>query len=288
MDFYFGLRKRLWVPFVYRARVAVNSQRCGIDPDDCTLLKQLRRESVATTTLDHLGLPRTQAFQATARRVLAGLPGRGGLATEGDRLFVRNTHLHCLSVDPPDLARHSMDLLLFGLNERILNLVQSYLGLPVALTAAHLRWDIGNGEQVGTRFWHLDVEDLHVVRMIVYLTDVLADTGPFEYIPKRCNRHIRDWTDRALRSASHDPIFDAEMRNRVPESAWRSVLGGAGTILLADTAVLFHHGKIHNSERVAMVYTYTTRHPHYPKIVRNASLDGCLSERQRACFYVAT
>ena len=75
-------------------------------------------------------------------------------------------------MDPPELAARFPALIEFGLEERLLDIIEAYLGVPVGFTTVHLRKDIGGGNQVGTRFWHLDTEDVRVIRMMVYLNDV--------------------------------------------------------------------------------------------------------------------
>ncbi|MET0911496.1 MAG: hypothetical protein ABWZ99_18670 [Ilumatobacteraceae bacterium] len=37
-----------------------------------------------------------------------------------------------------------------------------------------------------------------------------------------------------------------------------------------------------------MIYTYTSRHPRYPELTRNPSLDEALTPRQRAANFVVT
>ena len=69
------------------------------------------------------------------------------------------------------------------------------------------------------------------------------------------------------------------MRRHVPESEWRPITGPGGTVLLADNAVCYHHGKVHNSERTVLIYTYTSRRPRYPQLIRNPSSDDVLTQR---------
>jgi hypothetical protein len=116
---------------------------------------------------------------------------------------------------------------------------------------------------------------------------VTAETGPFEYIPRAQSEACTALRDRALRSDG-DPVFDDEMRRHVPESAWKTCVGPAGTVVVADNAAVYHHGKVHDGERTVLIYTYTSRHPLYPRLARNAAFDGQLGDRQRACFFVPT
>ncbi len=239
--------------------------------------------------LDALDLPITTEFRAAVHAVLRTLPDRDshlGVHQPGlDPLQGRNMALHCFVVDGPELIRRYPALVQLGLEERMLDIIEDYFGLPVALTAVNLRKDIGGGVQLGTRYWHLDTEDVKVIRMMVYLNDVSMANGPFKYISRPVSQAVRALRKRAFRSAG-DPIRDEEMRQHIPEAQWLPITGPAGTVLLADNALCYHHGKVHDSERTVMIYTYTSRRPRYPRLVRNAALDASLTDRQRACMFV--
>lgn len=239
------------------------------------------------TDLEQLQLPITAEFRAAVAAVLPTLPDRSSHYSDLDPLDGRNIGLHCFSLSPQQMIPRFPALVRFGLEERVLGIVEAYLGVPIALTAVSLRKDIGGGNQVGTRFWHLDTEDARVIRMMVYLNDVSLTDGPFEYIPRPATESARALRERAYRSAG-DPILDDEMRAHVPESEWRPITGPAGTVLLADNAVCYHHGKVHDSERIVLIYTYTSRKPRYPRLAHNPAFDAVLNERQRACMFVSS
>jgi hypothetical protein len=275
-------------PAVYRVRtLAHRPRRPVVDARDRRILDDLRRDGGHVTTLGDLDLDGNRALLRDAAALLPTLPDASEHVGSGDPLAGRSTALHCFSIDPPELAVRAPGTLLWGLEERMLDLVEAYLGVPVAFSAAHLRKDVGNGKQVGTRFWHIDTEDRRVVRVLVYLSDVTAETGPFEYIPRPASDACTELRARALRSDG-DPVFDDEMRRHVPDAAWRTCTGPAGTVVIADNAAVYHHGKVHEAERTVLIYTYTSRRPRYPRLVRNPAFDDVLTGRQRAAFFVST
>lgn len=152
------------------------------------------------------------------------------------------------------------DIFLWGLEQRLLNIVESYLGLPVAYHGAYFRRDIANNVQEKSRLWHLDKEDRKLLKIIVYLTDVYDDGGSFQYIP----RSLTDTVARSLRY-SYGYIQDKTMQKVVSPSNWKSCTGPAGTVLLVDTANVFHRGKIPvASDRFTIFYDYTCRQPKHP------------------------
>lgn len=275
-------------PQVFRLRgLAHTGRHPSLSPADAALVATLKRDAAAVTSFEELCLPSTAQLRADVARISATLPDRSALSADGDPREGRNTFLHCFSVDPPELADDYPAILLWGLEPRLLDIIESYLGVPVAFETVHLRKDIGTAQQVGTRIWHLDNEDQRVVRVLVYLSDVDANCGPFEYVPLSITRRHRELHERAMR-ASGDPILDDEMGRVVPPDHWQQCTGPAGTVVIADNALLFHHGRVHQRERLALIYTYTSRHPRYNRLVRNPRFDAVLSERQCRAFFVRT
>ena len=275
-------------PSYYRVRTLLhrpeNSLRRKVDKD---ISNGLIKDAVCVTSLEDLALAETTELMHTVSDMLPGLPNASEHKPKGNAADGRSTSLHCYSVDPPELIVQYPIVLKWGLEEHLLDIMEAYLGLPPALTNVHVRKDFGNRDQVGTRIWHVDTEDYRVVRLIVYLSDVTIDDGPFEYIPKRFNSICSPLLKRALR-AEGDPVLDIEMRDYVAQSDWQQCTGPSGTVVIADNAALFHHGKPHNSERIILIYTYTSRKPRYPKLTRNAALDDRLTPRQQSCFFVNT
>jgi hypothetical protein len=276
---YYGLhRPALWVSGRQRSAAAAAK----------TLLPELRSTAYVASSIQSLGVAHAEEFWAQADSLLVELDSVSIGHFEGDLSDGRSTAAHCISVDPPELLAKAPQLLLTGVDETLLDLAEGYLGVPAAFTTVHLRKDIGTAQQVGTRIWHLDTEDHRVLRVIVYLSDVGIDDGPFEFIPlEHTRRQPAAIKDRGYRAAG-DPLLDDEMASLVPRDQWRQSTGPRGTMVIADNARLFHHGKPHSSQRIALIYTYTSRSPRYPVLHRNPAFDDRLSPRQRAAFFATT
>lgn len=147
-----------------------------LPPADQQLVKTLQRQGGAQTSLAALGLPLTPDLFQAAQTLAGQLPSSAAHS---------NSHLgHCIHGDAATIVQRYPEILLWGLQERLLDIVENYMQLPVAYLGVDLRKDIPNGEQVGTRFWHTDGEDVCVVKIAVYLNDVGQAQGPFEYISK--------------------------------------------------------------------------------------------------------
>ena len=249
---------------------------------------ELRAKAAASTSLDELAVQNEDRLWQQVDALVQRMEPATVSPTDGDVGDGRNTHFHCISIDCPELAEDAPEVLMLGVDETILDIIERYLGVPVALCDVHLRKDFGTGAQVGTRIWHLDTEDHRTIRMIVYLNDVTTDNGPFEYLPLDVSSSMpADIVDRGLR-AKGDPLLDEEMSRLVPRERWQQAVGPRGSVSLADNARLFHHGKAHESMRLAIFYTFTSRSPRYPAIERNHAFDDRLNPRQRQAFFVDT
>lgn len=179
-------------------------------------------------------------------------------------------------------------IFLWGLEDSLLDLVENYLGVPVAYRGLLFQKDYADGQHTGTRLWHKDPEDHRLVKVLVYLNDVDDFGGPFEYIPRR-------FSSEPLTLKRKFFFSDAEMAKLVPTSNWVSCTGTAGTVIFFDPHHVFHRGKVPvKSDRFSLFYAYHSRRP--IKIFRNhwkapfsedelLVLSDNLSERQRESIF---
>jgi hypothetical protein len=134
-------------------------------------------------------------------------------------------------------------LLRFGASERMLDVVNSYLGLWSKISYADQWYTPPLGADAlrfGSTRWHRDYNDRHLVKVFVYLVDVDLETGPFEYVPgsARGGPHADCWPWTPAGETYPPP---EEFRQRVPESAVATFTGSAGTIVFCNTSG-FHRG----------------------------------------------
>jgi len=87
-------------------------------------------------------------------------------------------------------------------------IVENYMGLPIAFQGIHFRRDFANKSPVTTEFWHQDLENRRILKVIIYLSDVSEEHGLFEYIPKPRVSPLLSWL-------SHYKIRRADSRIRV-------------------------------------------------------------------------
>jgi hypothetical protein len=229
------------------------------------VLADLRTEGVHVTTVERLLGDAAPVFRATLGRALPLLEEPPDARCWTARHASTDLSLEALLARLPEFY-------LLGLNARLLSVAEQYLRVPVAYHGAVLRRSFADAHAAGPRLWHRDIEDLHVLRTVVYLSDVEEEHGPFEYIPRH-NRPVR----RALRRGA--PLrTDEEMRAVVPAAQWRRVTGPAGTVVIADSARTFHHqSRQRGGQRTVLMLGHASRRPSG----RPLALSHCPVEAQR-------
>lgn len=259
----------------------------ALEASDQQIIDEIKTEGVAIRTLEELQYPDTQALQQSFQCLIRDLEGTSSLLKPGEMDY-KTGFTHCVPANPSRIAQAYPDLYLWGMSDRILDMVENYIGLPVAYHGVIARKEINDAKQVGSRRWHYDQEDRNIIRISIYLNDVGVEDGPFEYIPKPVTP-----SPRSVYRVSTMPT-DEELETIVPRSQWKSCPGKAGTVVFAATAKVLHHGKVPTStrERIAVSYYYTSRQPTGAELCRTFSFsEGVpyitqpLSQRQRDCLW---
>ncbi|MBV9523298.1 MAG: 2OG-Fe(II) oxygenase, partial [Alphaproteobacteria bacterium] len=114
-----------------------------------------------------------------------------------------------------------------------------------------------------TRLLHRDSEDNRILKIIVYLNDVDARGGPFEFIP-------RPLSPPPWRIPHHGSrIADDAMAGVVPPPMWSCCTGERGTAIFADTCRVYHRGRIAEREdRLTLFFCYNSANPLSPQWCR--------------------
>ena len=139
-----------------------------------------------------------------------------------------------------------------GANQALIGAAKCYFGREPILFDVTYRRDFCTDGQLGVRQWHRDHEADAIFKAIVYLTDVGAEDGGFEYVP----RGYTPWNILFRTFPSRWRYSDRAMRRLVPRSQWRKCTGLAGTVVLADTAAIYHHGTNPTREREVVTFSY--------------------------------
>jgi hypothetical protein len=212
------------------------------------LIRELRAHGVAQRPMAALGAP-TEATLAAADRLCANLA-----------LLPADTEAHFYDLRGESLFRDDPEPYLWGLSTPVLNFVERYMGLPVNYYGVSVKREIANGLVVGTRYFHRDPEDEHVVKIIVYLSDVDEGAGPFQCLNAGDSAEVM--TSGRRQRFLEVPGMDV-IERIVPRSDWVTCLGPRLTANIADTARCLHRASPPlTTDRYSITYSYLSRRPY--------------------------
>jgi len=248
-----------------------------LTPNDFQIVKTLKQEGIFITSLEELNISSTPSVLTAVKKVLPTL--RNVLPSNKQEFTVHASNAQVME---------HPELFLWGLEDRLLDLTENYIGLPIAYHGVYFRKDLANDVKNRSRLWHIDTEDRCVFKIIIYLNDVNEGNGPFQYISKPLTALLSS----AVRY-KHGYLQDKTVEPIIPQSEWISCTGAAGTVILVDTGSIFHRGKVpENSDRFALFYDYSSREPKYPYYCKSSlppkdllTLMPRLSEHQQECLW---
>ena len=263
---------------VYQRKVKEHAANLPkISAADMAIVDALQREGVFITSLEQLEISSTPLLLNACQHLLPKI----------QTIFPSCQEQYVIHANSSQLMEYP-EIFYWGLEEKLLNIIENYLSLPITCHGVYFRRDLANQIQKKSRLWHLDREDRRMFKIIIYLNDVSEEGGPFQYIPKSL-------TSMASRALEYDYSYvdDKTMEQVVPSSKWKSCLGAAGTVVLADTASIFHRGKKPLvSDRITIFFDYTSRRPKHPHYCQSFfSIDELniltqnLSPRQQNCVF---
>lgn len=248
-----------------------------LSTSDKSLLETIKREGVAITSLESLGITSTPRFFQAAKNLMQEIPK--SIYAQKNEFVVHATSQQIMEYP---------EIFLWGLEQRLLNIVENYVGLPVAYHGAYFRRDIANKIERKSRLWHMDKEDRKVLKIIVYLNNIGDDGGPFQYIPQSLTS-----TAASFLKYNYEYIQEKTMERVIPPSHWKSCTGSSGTVVFATTSSIFHRGKIPlTSDRFAVFFDYTSRQPQHRFYCKSSLpqqdlllMAKKLSEPQKNCVF---
>ena len=211
--------------------------------EDSQIVSTLEREGTYVTSFPELRLPHTKRFLK--------------------EMIILHPHLYTLSHlknwragIPSGRKFLYTEILLWGLGERLLNIVESYISLPLLFHGVDLRRDAADAPITDARHWHLDIDDERMIKVIVYLNNVGKTGGPFEYIPRSWTKHIVSSLNYKSGFVTNDAIAEI-----VSPQHWKTCAAKAGSIIITDPCNVFHRAKPAKRNRYSITFGYTSRIP---------------------------
>src|SRR5438132_481368 len=235
----------------------------ALDPVQQRILDRLREEGYAVLPFSEL-VPNPEAWKsleaeaqrfvtATERELAREREGaEGALKRRPGKEFVVRKYAYDaqLGLDDPWLA--------FGLNRRLLDVANTYLGMWAKLEYVDVWYTppVEQPERQSSQRWHRDFNDRHLLKAFLYLVDVDEDAGPFEYVPRSAPGSELDhlWPWRPL-GDNYPP--DEEFAARVADRAV-SFTAPKATLIFCNTCGFHRGGFAKAKPRVLATVTYSS------------------------------
>ncbi len=224
-----------------------------LDANELAIVERLEADGLYITSLDALAIPNSQQLLQAALPITTELAQLSSLPNHAGK--------HTLMANVRQLTEHP-ELLYWGLSQRILKIVECYLGLPVGYGGLSFYYSVADGRDAGPRLWHRDKEDWRMIKVAVYLTDVDESCGPYQSVKS----DINTWLVATL--PKYARLTHAQMQTLLDTNAtdWLvSCIGKAGTVIFTDTARCYHRGKPPTeTNRSAIFFHYFSYRPKNP------------------------
>jgi hypothetical protein len=239
-----------------------------LDDTERVIVEQLEREGIYITSLAELDIPHSQQLLKAAAPITKELAN----------LSRAPSHLgkHTLMATATQLLQHP-EIIYWGLSQRLLKIVESYLGLPVGYGALSFYYSVADGRDAGPRIWHRDKEDWRMIKIAVYLNDVDESGGPYQCVNNATNEWLvatlpkykgltHTELQQLLNNRSDDDKSDRDKSDRDKSDNWLiSCIGKAGTVIFTDTSRCYHRGKPPiDTDRSAIFFHYFSYRPKNP------------------------
>jgi hypothetical protein len=160
--------------------------------------------------------------------------------------------------EPPRFTLDS-PWLRIALSDPVLAVVNEYRGLATKLYYAD-NWFTppyaGADQRIASQRWHRDPEEEHVVKTFLYLVDVDADGGPFEYVKGSApgNRY----GDVFPYGGKVKNPTDEDLATEVPDDERVTMTGPAATMIFCDTSGFHRGGFARARPRVMALWSYVS------------------------------
>src|SRR3990172_300126 len=229
-------------------RLAIDLRRNGIAISSVNRfpgLMPLFEELVAAVRKDELR-QRSKIDESRARAV--------DQTTIGEKTF-----LYKLLGDQPTLNLSSIYARV-ALHKALLQTANRYFGMLTRLRYYNVwRTFSGNGIARESQLWHRDRDDLQIVKVFLYLSDVNDGAGPFTYAPRTHICGSRSVEPAGFYEGHVRRSTDDQMDAVVPRNDWVVASGTPGTIVFADTSGLHKGGLALMSDRLMFTCMYVSK-----------------------------
>jgi hypothetical protein len=258
-------RFRYWEPIWYKvinrnARQALARYPSLLDATQEAVLADLRRDGISVIPMDVL-LGDGCGFERYERRVEQALvqPRVAQQIAAGASCIGGKSYLIRAFRDEPVLDL-SNELIALALNDRILVVVNAYLGMCSRLKGFDLWYNLPVARKevpTASQRWHRDYDDHRLIKLFLYMVDVDESRGPFTYAR---GTHAEGKYGRLFPTRPPQGAYppDGSVERHIPGEAVKVCTGSAGTLILCDTTGLHRGGRSTTEPRILFTATYAS------------------------------
>jgi hypothetical protein len=230
-----------------------------VDPDLREMAETLRRDGIVTCDVRVLLGPQAPLFESMREKILAAwqsdMAKERAAALSGEKNFKVKLLERELAFDSAALQ--------ISLHPRVVQLVNSYMGMRSYLRDVDLWWDRPTpNAAAATQLWHRDFDDARCIKGFIYFNDVDEQTGPFTYLPG--THMFGRYANQQPGGSTKNRFTDEEMVAPLSPKEAMVVTGSAGTMILCDTYG-FHRGVKPQKDRLMSLFQYVSKASKYPR-----------------------
>lgn len=137
-------------------------------------------------------------------------------------------------------------------NRKIKQIAMDYFKMKSPKLVYYDLWEnIANSDEPkNAQLWHRDRDDLMILKIFIYLSDVDVSNGAFTYAPgTHIIGHNQKEPEYFLENGKTKRSYDAQLERIVPKENWIIGSGKMGTIVFADTHGLHKGGFVTTGSR---------------------------------------
>jgi len=238
-------------------------RRMALSNEGERVLQGLNRDGIAMTSVSAL-LGECSLFDElafTVERMERERAGNLALARGGadnvDSIGTKRFLVQLLG-DRPSLEVGSI-FARVALRHEILAVVNNYFNMYARLRDYNI-WHnfVTSTAPRESQLWHRDREDLFIVKVFVYLSDVDEQAGPLTYAPGTHRKGPVRQTPESFDEKGVKRSSDIQMAKVVAAERWIRVIGSRGTIVFADTHGYHKGGHATGRDRILYNCMFTS------------------------------
>jgi hypothetical protein len=273
-EFWHGAKYRLYRYFLRNppSRRKLNSQKPALDSVQQEIVRDLSERGIAFSSFEKL-FADGQRWEQLAKAMDTFSNGekvREGIndyrehfqKAGGAKEYVIKQYPRFVTVDREDVW------LQLGLDSRLLDTVNSYLGLWAKLIHFDTWYTIplaADRPAIASQQWHRDPEDEKLIKVFLYFSDVDEGSGPLQYVPGSFpgGPYENVWRKTSVLDATYPPA--EEFEKVLPRSKWIACTGLAGTLVFCDTNGFHRGGFATSNARILATWTFVTPASLFPR-----------------------